>query len=67
MRGVTKNYNYRYKDHSKLTPSEEITYKLMQKGLSNKQIAAELNLKNVDTIRGRVKMINEKLQSQMTG
>jgi|688.fasta_scaffold224088_3 DNA-binding NarL/FixJ family response regulator len=44
MRGVTKNYNYRYKDHSKLTPSEEITYKLMQKGLSNKQIAAELNL-----------------------
>lgn len=51
----------RFKDPNKLTPYEERLWALAQKGMSYKEIAKELGLKNVPGVNSRVLLIREKL------
>lgn len=51
----------RFKDPNKLTPYEERVWALAKQGLSYKEIAKQLGVKNVPGVNSRVLLIREKL------
>ena len=57
------NTNRNFRDMCKLTPYEEKMWELFQKGMTSRQIAAEMGAKSHLSINSRMKIIREKLES----
>ena len=53
-----------WRDPSKLTPYEEKINNLKQAGMTNKQICAEIGMKNDRSICSTLRVIREKLEAQ---
>lgn len=53
------------KDPSRLTPSEEKIYALMQQGLTGKQIAERIGSGGAGAMNCRIKVIREKLATRL--